>query len=414
MNNKKQNKIYIIDVTNRDGVQAPRLSLAKLEKTIVNLYLDKLGIFQSEMGFPFTDHETNYINANLELVKQKAIKNLRLSGWCRAIKDDVKKALDLTKLKHLNLSIPTSDIMLKYKFRNKFQQKDIIKEMRDAVRLAYKYGVETVGVNAEDASRTGLDFLIKFGKSARKEKAVRLRYCDTIGFENPLSIYKRVNTLAKEVELPIELHCHNDLGMAVACSVIGAKGVIDAGQDAYINTTITGIGERAGNADLASILLALKYAKSFKNKNLLASEINLKMIWGLTKYVFYSFGVPIPLGQPGVGKNAFTHESGIHVDGVLKNKRNYELYDFEDLGRKKVETIETGRKITLGEYSGINGLKNVYEKLGIKFRDKKETKTILKLVRFASVHTQKLLTKEELLFIIEHPQITRQLLQMKF
>ena len=117
--------------------------------------------------------------------------------------------------------------------------------MTDAVDAARAHGAETVGVNAEDASRTDIDYLIRFGLAAKAHGADRLRYCDTLGYDNPFTIYETAKTLAEKVGMPIELHCHGDLGMAVATSIAGAKGVIDGGQDAYINTTVNGIGERA-------------------------------------------------------------------------------------------------------------------------------------------------------------------------
>ena len=150
-------RIYIIDVTNRDGVQTSRIGLAKLEKTIVNWYLNELGVFQSEFGFPFTLHETNYLNANLELAEKGVLSPLRLEGWCRAIKKDVETAFKLCpKIRHLNLSISTSPLMLELKFKGKMTIDSVVDSMTEAVRVAYKYGAETVGVNAEDASRTGL------------------------------------------------------------------------------------------------------------------------------------------------------------------------------------------------------------------------------------------------------------------
>src|SRR3989338_5220846 len=247
---KKQKKIYIVDVTNRDGVQTSRLGLAKLQKTMINIYLNEMGVYQSEFGFPVTRHETNYLNANLELARIGALKPIILSGWVRAIREDVEKACKMTKVEHLNLSISTSEQMIKGKFQGKYTSKDVIREMVEAVHAARKSGIKTLGVNAEDASRTDLDYLIKFSRAAKKHGADRIRYCDTLGYDDPFTIYERVKILAEEVKLPIELHCHNDLGMVVACSLAGAKAAIDAGVDAYINTTVNGMGERAGNADL--------------------------------------------------------------------------------------------------------------------------------------------------------------------
>ena len=141
-------------------------------------------------------------------------------------------------------------------------------------------------------------------------------------------------------------------------------------------------------------------------------KIDLKVAWRICKYASYAFGVPIPINQPGVGSNAFAHESGIHADGALKDRRNYELYDFEELGRGEPDVIETGRQITVGEYSGIKGFRNVYEKLEVEFRDEHEAARILELARYANVHNQRPLVEEELRFIANYPDIACRILTM--
>ncbi|MEA3488728.1 MAG: homocitrate synthase [Candidatus Omnitrophota bacterium] len=411
---KKRNVIRLIDVTNRDGVQTSRLGLAKLQKTLINIYLDQMGVFQSEFGFPFTRHEINYLNANLDLAKRRVIYPMRLSGWIRAIESDVRKSVQYTDVRYLNLSISTSDQMIKHKFSGKMDRAGVIRAMVRAVKLARKEGIKAIGVNAEDASRTDIDYLVEFAQSAKAAGAERVRYCDTLGYDDPFSIYDKVAAIASAVKIPIEIHCHNDLGMVVAVSVAGAKAAIDNGVDAYINTTVNGMGERAGNADLVSCILALKYSSGFSRdpKYKLDPGINLKMAWRIAKYVSYAFGVPIPVNQVGVGANAFAHESGIHADGALKDRRNYELYDFEELGRGEPETIETGRNITAGEYSGIKGFRNVYNRLEVKFKDDKEATRILELVRYANVHTQKPLVRDELLFIARYPEVAKKIFTM--
>ena len=406
-------KIYLIDVTNRDGVQTSRLGLAKLEKTMLNLYLDGMGVFQSEFGFPFTDHETNYLNANLRLAEMGAIKDMRLSGWLRAVERDVETAWELVpKLEHVNLSISTSEQMIQGKFRGKKTREDVINDMAGAVEAARGKGAKSIGVNAEDASRTDIDYLIDFSNAAKDAGADRVRYCDTLGYDDPFTIYDRMKRLAEEVKIPLEMHCHNDLGMAVSCSVAGAKACIDAGQDAYINTTVNGMGERAGNADLVSVILALKHSSGFGRKYELDERVKLKDAWKICKYASYAFHVPIPVNQPGIGANAFAHESGIHVDGALKDRKNYELYDFKELGRGEPDIIDTGRKITIGEYSGIKGFKNVYGKLEIEFKDDEDARRILELARYANVHTQKALTADELRFIARYPEQAKSIMTM--
>jgi len=405
-------KIYLLDVTNRDGVQTSRICLSKLQKTMINWYLDQMGVFQSEFGFPLTRHETNYLNANLDLVKLGGFSNIRLSGWLRATKEDVKTAFKLVPhLKYLNLSISTSDQMIIHKFKGKLDHQSVIQEMEEAVKEAIKFKAESVGVNAEDASRTKIDYLVEFALKAKKAGADRIRYCDTLGTDTPFSIYERIKLLAQTVKLPIEVHCHNDLGLVVANSIAGAKAANDAGVDAYINTCVNGMGERAGNADLVSVILAIKFGQGMLDYHL-DDSVNLKMAWKICKYASYAFGVPIPINQPGVGANAFAHESGIHADGALKDRRNYELYDYEELGRGEPEIIETGRKITAGEYSGVKGFRNVYEKLEVVFRDDEEATRILELVRYANVHNQKPLVDDELKFIAKYPDIAHKIFTM--
>ena len=405
------NKIYFVDVTNRDGVQTSRLGLAKLQKTIINLMLDDMGISQSEFGFPTTSHEINYLNGNLELVDRNVITKTKLSGWMRGIADDVELSFkNVPKLKNLNLSQSTSEQMIHGKYLGKKTPQDIINMTCEAVECAVSKGAKTIGVNAEDASRSDIDFLIKYANEAKKCGAHRFRYCDTLGYEDPQTTYDRIYKIAKATEMPIELHFHNDLGMAAACSVMGAKAAIDAGVDAYINTAINGMGERAGNADLASCLLAVLKSAGFKNKYQIDEKIDLSKIWKLAKYTAYAFRVPIPINQPAVGDNAFAHESGIHADGALKDRRNYELYDFEELGRGEPEIIETGRMITTGEYGGIKGFRNVYENLELEFKDEHEARNILELARYANVHTQQPLTDSELRFIYYYPEIAAKIM----
>lgn len=405
------NKIYFVDVTNRDGVQTSRLGLAKLEKTIINLMLDDMGITQSEFGFPTTSHEINYLNGNLELVERNVITKTKLSGWMRGLASDVELSFkNVPKLKHLNLSQSTSEQMIHGKYMGKKTFHDIINMTCEAVECAVSKGAQTIGVNAEDASRSDISFLIKYALEAKKCGAHRFRYCDTLGYEDPKTAYDRIYTIAKETQMPIEVHYHNDLGMAAACSVMGAKAAIDAGVDAYINTAINGMGERAGNADLVSCLLAILKSAGFKNKYRVDENIDLSKIWKLAKYTAYAFRVPIPINQPAVGDNAFAHESGIHADGALKDRRNYELYDFEELGRGEPEIIETGRTITTGEYGGIKGFRNVYENLELEFKDEHEARNILELARYANVHTQQPLTDSELRFIYYYPDIAAKIM----
>src|SRR5574344_1096587 len=376
--------------------------------------LDDMGITQSEFGFPTTKHEINYLNGNLELVKRKVISRTKLSGWMRAIRDDIDLSFkNVPHLKNLNMSQSTSEQMINGKYGGKKTPSDILRITEDSVKCAVEHGAEIIGVNAEDASRSDLVFLIKYALTAKDAGATRFRYCDTLGYEDPHTTYSRIYKIAKETGMDIELHFHNDLGMAVACSCLGAKAAIDAGVNAYINTAINGMGERAGNADLVSCLLAILKSAGFKGNYEIDPNIDLSKAWQLAKYTAYAFGVPIPMNQPAVGDNAFAHESGMHADGARKDRRNYELYDFEGRGRGEPEIIETGRMITVGEYGGIKGFRNVYNNLELEFRDEEEARNVLELARYANVHTQKPLTTAELKFIYYYPHVAAKIMTVE-
>ncbi len=407
---KKKSKIRFIDVTNRDAVQASRHIMAKLQKTMLNLYLSEMGIYQSEFAFPTVRHEKNYVKGNLELQKMGIFREMILEGWCRAIPSDVEESL-ATGVRHLNISISTSDQMIKHKFRGKLDRDKVIGEMTEAARFAKSNGIKTLGVNAEDASRTEMDYLKEFASEAKKAGADRIRYCDTLGYDTPMSIYERIKELAKTVKIPVETHCHNDLGMAVANSIAGAKGAIDGGVDTYINTSVNGVGERAGQADLISCILAIMFGRDMEDYEI-ADDLDLKLADKLAKYVSYAFGMPIPINQPGVGANIFAHEAGIHADGALKNRRNYELFDYEILGRGEEVRLPTGRIITTGEFGGIAGFRHVYEEIGITLDDDESARYVLDLVQFASAHTQLPLTDDELCFIAMHPAVAKRILTL--
>ncbi len=410
-----EHKVYLIDVTNRDGVQTSRILLPKLSKTMMNLYLDEMGLFQSEVGFPTLKHEVGYINANLELAKQGVIKRLHLEGWCRAIVEDVELTFkNCPDLKHINVSMSTSDIMIQGKFQGKKGWDDILGSLQKSVRAAKALGAETVGINAEDGSRTDIQKLVEFVHAGKEAGADRFRYCDTLGLDDPITSYDRIKAIALAGKMDIEMHCHNDLGMAEAVSVAGAQGAVDGGVDAYINTTVNGYGERCGNCDLVSTVLALTYSQALKERAHLDEHINLKKAWKIARYASYAFGLPIPINQPGVGANAFAHESGIHADGALKDRRNYELYDPEDVGRGEPMITETGRVITTGAYGGIKGFRYVYDKLGISFKSDAEARQVLELAQYANLHTQKPLTDDELRFMATHPDIVRKILTVVF
>ncbi|WP_433517633.1 homocitrate synthase/isopropylmalate synthase family protein [Nonomuraea sp. CA-143628] len=386
-------------MTNRDGVQTARTGLSKFGKTMVNFYLAKLGVAQSEIGFPFLFHEVPYVRAQTALAEAGAFGELRLSGWCRGVPQDVEKAAPLG-LKHYNLSISTSDYMIQNKFRGRLDRGAIMREMTAAVRAAKAAGALTVGVNAEDGSRTDDGFLLEFALAAKEAGADRVRYCDTIGGDTPDRIRERFAKLASAVGMPIETHCHNDLGLAVANSISGALGDLEAGQDAWINTCVNGIGERSGNADLLSTILAFEHGFGLQAEIGDAIDLSWARRFGL--WASYAFGQPLPYNQVGVGRNAFAHESGIHADGALKDHGNYELYDEATLGPFPEDWhARAGRVVLTGEYGGKAGFRHVMDGLGV---DVREEDLAFRLVQLCNAMTGRPLTDDELRLIAEYPR----------
>jgi isopropylmalate/homocitrate/citramalate synthase len=394
--------VHFLDVTNRDGVQTARTGLSKFGKTMVNFYLGRLGVAQSEIGFPFLFHEAPYVRANVALAEAGAFGGLRLSGWCRAVSSDVAGAVPLG-LRHYNLSISTSDQMIAHKFRGRLDRTAIIAEMTAAVATARDGGAQTIGVNAEDGSRTDDGFLLEFAQAAKEAGATRIRYCDTIGGDSPERIRERFAKLAATVQLPVETHCHNDLGMAVANSVSGALGDLDAGQDAWVNTCVNGIGERAGNADLLSCILAFQHAFGVAGRAGIGDALDLSWARRFGLWASYAFGQPLPSGQPGVGTNAFAHESGIHADGALKDRNNYELYDDDTLGPFPHDWFRReGRVVLTGEYGGKAGFRHVLGQLGIDIGGGDED-LMFQLVQLCASATGRPLTDDELRLIAGYP-----------
>ncbi|MFG2005421.1 LeuA family protein [Spirillospora sp. NPDC048911] len=395
-------QIHFLDVTNRDGVQTARTGLSKFGKTMVNFYLGKLGVAQSEIGFPFLFHEVPYVRAQVALAEAGAFGELRLSGWCRGVAQDVEKALPL-RLAHYNLSISTSDYMIANKFRGRLDRDTIIREMTAAVRAAKAGGAATVGVNAEDGSRTDDEFLTEFALAAKEAGADRVRYCDTIGGDTPDRIRERFAKLAAAVAMPVETHCHNDLGLAVANSVSGALGDLEAGQDAWINTCINGVGERAGNADLLSTILAFRHGFGLDEHGArIGDPIDLSWARRFALWASYALGQPLPYNQVGAGRNAFAHESGIHADGALKDHGNYELYDEATLGPFPDDWhARPGRVVLTGEYGGKAGFRHVMDGLGIEPVDGELS---FKLVQLCNAMTGRPLTDDELRLIGAYPR----------
>lgn len=413
-------KIYIIDVTNRDGVQTPFVHLSKIQKTLIILYLKCMGVTRIECGFPNTKHEIHYLNAIQELDEFKGI---TLIGWIPTGQKFIEGARKkVPALKHLTISISTSKLLIETKWPGKAFS-DILKEITEAIKFAKVTGFETIGVTAEDASRTELERLIEFGLAIKEAGADRMRYADTMGCDDPLRIYQRMKKIAEAVKIPLETHCHNDLGMAVANTVAGARGAIEGGVDVFINTTINGVGERTGNADFGSGLLAINFEYEADLLPFLDEKIKLRgeplfpqgkktSLAKLCKYVSSATGIPIPFNQPGVGSGIFSTASGIHGKALLKDRRTYELYEPEEVGREEENVIVRTREIIGGAYSGKAVIEHACKQLGIELKSEKEAEDFVDLVGHLDVHVHNAPTGDELRFVAKYPEIARQIMTM--
>jgi homocitrate synthase NifV len=251
----------------------------------------------------------------------------------------------------------------------------VLSQLTKAVEHAKRKGLY-VCVGAEDASRADMGFLSEYGALAAKHGADRIRFSDTVGVLDPFQIYDKVSELVKEFSLPVEVHTHNDFGLATANALAGLR----AGA-AYVSTTVLGIGERAGNAALEEVALATRHIMK------LNCGVDASRLAKLCSYVAKVSGRPIPSGKPVVGGRIFSHESGIHADGVLKDPLSYEAYPPEEVG--------LSREIAIGKHSGRAALMHRFAKLDIDL-SLEDAESMLAEVRCISVGLKRSLDDEEL------------------
>ena len=363
--------IYIVDTTLRDGEQTAGVVFANEEKVQIAKMLAELGVYQIEAGIPTMGGDEK------EAIKKIVKLDLGVSvmGWNRAVISDIEDSLDCG-VDAVAISISTSDIHIKHKLK---KDRDwVLNSMVSATKFAKKHGLY-VSVNAEDASRSDMKFLIKFAKEAKEAGADRLRYCDTVGMMEPFTIYEQVKTIIEEVGINVEMHTHNDFGLATANALAGIK----AGAK-YVGVTVNGLGERAGNAALEEVVMALKYIYKFD------LGIKTNLLKEICEYVAAASGRPLPVSKTIVGHNVFTHESGIHTDGVLKNSQTYESFSPEEVGLE--------RQILIGKHSGKNAIIAKFKEYDINLTQE-EAEEILKRVRALSVQLKRTLFDKELIYL---------------
>jgi len=347
-------KIYILDTTLRDGEQSPGCSMHLNEKLDMAEALDKLGVDIIEAGFPAsTDGEFNAVKEIAKIVKNSSV-----AGLCRCVKSDIDKTYEAIKdavKPRIHIFIATSPIHLKHKLNI---TEDRCLEIIDEYTKYAKSLVNDVQFSFEDASRTPMEFLAKATKVAIDAGATTINIPDTTGYVSPTEMANIVKYLIENVEgidkVHISLHCHNDLGMAVANTLAGIK----AGATQF-EGTINGIGERAGNAAIEEVVMALKTRKDIYDTY---TSIDTKRIYKTSKLLSSIIGVKVSPNKPIVGKNAFLHESGIHQHGIIQDKATYEILNPDEIGIPKSTLV-------FGKHSGKHAFKELIDEMGYELSD---------------------------------------------
>ncbi|NPA84502.1 MAG: 2-isopropylmalate synthase [Crenarchaeota archaeon] len=331
-------EVRIFDTTLRDGEQTPGISFTKEQKLAIARQLAKLGVASIEAGFPAVS------KGEFEAVKEIAGEGLgpEIVALARSNKHDIDRALD-AGVDAIHVFIAASDIHLKYKLR--MSREEALRRAVEAVEYAKSHGI-TVEFSPEDATRADLQYLYQMVKAVAEAGADRIDIPDTVGVMTPTRMKYLIKYILPAAQGKIvSVHCHNDFGLAVANSIAG----IEAGAK-QAHVTVNGIGERAGNAALEEVVAALEFLLNVR------TGVNTKLLYETSVLVSEITGIPIPPNKPIVGANAFSHESGIHVHGVISNPFTYEPIRPEMVGQK--------RRIVLGKHSGRHGVEYALKTLG--------------------------------------------------
>lgn len=364
--------VNINDTTLRDGEQSAGIAFTMAEKIALASLMDALGVPELEVGIPAMGGTEAQAITEIAHLGLKA----HLLGWNRAVRSDIEASL-ACGLSRVHISIPVSEIQIKAKFNGNCRL--VLNRLRDSLDFALDHGL-FVSVGGEDSSRADESFLLDVALFAQDWGASRFRFCDTVGILDPVTTGQKVSKLSQALSIPIEMHTHNDFGLATANALAG----LQAGATS-VNTTVNGLGERAGNAPLEEIVMALKQLYQVE------SGVNSRRLRELSQMVAFAAGYSVPPWKAIVGDNVFAHESGIHAHGVLQNPNTYEPFSPEEVGGK--------RKLVVGKHSGRHLLTNLLQQHNISLSSE-ETQSLLEKVRQLSVQVKRSLTSEELLNLV--------------
>jgi len=330
--------IRVFDTTLRDGEQMPGVSLPVNYKIQIAKQLDKLGVDVIEAGFPSAS------KGEFEAVKEIANLglNAKICGLARVVKQDIDQAIK-ADVDMVHVFVPTSKIQVQHTIKK--SPDEIVDMAVNAVEYVKSHGVECM-FSAMDATRTEMDFLIRIYKAVEEAKVDIVNVPDTVGIATPFKFYEMIKQLKEHLKVPIDVHCHNDFGLAVA----NTYSAVLAGAD-EVQVTVNGLGERAGNAALEEVV-ALLYAEGYK------TNIRMEYLVETSRLVERLTGVKMPPNKPIVGENAFSHESGIHAHGVLKDARTFEP------GIITPEMVGHRRRIVVGKHAGRHQIKKILEDAG--------------------------------------------------